>query len=182
MGYTYTPTWHFSSGSHFSPSYIPGARLSHAWIAPSRSLLSTFCPLVHPVDLSYLSADPALPSEAMQNWKYSTLDIVPLGRAYVLFCKAGTDDVDIWNRLKLGMSERGTALRVIVADRDFEWVDQDKGNEWERAYGLNKGRGVLVRPDQYVQAILDGSENANEIIKMLGVSLVEASASPDDVE
>lgn len=167
MGFVYEPSWHFTSGSELEPAFRHGARLSHAWVKDATD--GVLGPDVQPVDLDYVRRE--LSADKLEKWRYSTLDLVPVG-SYVLFCTF----VAPWSHLVDDVRTAGFGLRVLRIAQDFGWVDEVAGQAWMSSYGLLDDEGgaaaVLVRPDQYIEAVLRDESEIDGVPAMLGHSLV----------
>jgi hypothetical protein len=169
LGYVYEQDHKIVNPAEFVPAYRPGARLSHAWI---RTLRPEILPSrINPVDLSYLGNDMAPYSH--RDWKYSTLDLVPID-SFVLF--HSSSGVDQAQSAEKSLIEKGVAVRrlEVGADFDFTQVDEDiiAGKKWVESYGLDQGNVLLVRPDQHVVAICRSADDLGATVsKVLDMRL-----------
>ncbi|KAK4866366.1 hypothetical protein LT330_008298 [Penicillium expansum] len=170
IGYVYGATKPPSHASHYSPKFVPGARLPHAWItfpeqvsaeteAAKRSSLPQ-----EPVDVSYVKE---LDADQVRACQWSTLDL------------CGSDS---WT-LILGKEQQrphimlfqkhcnviGLPLNTWCLGSDFEIIRQS----WF-ADELIDGGGILIRPDQHILARVSFETNGEDLIaevnKHLGIS------------
>lgn len=132
--------------SYYSPKFVPGARLPHAWIkiVEQPSLIKRtgkHSSIPHePVDVSYIKE---LDANKIKTCQWSTLDLcgpdswtVILGRdhtgSHVSQFKQHCDAIHV-------------RLNVWCLGADFELVQKN----WFEDEALNNG-GLLVRPDQHI--------------------------------
>lgn len=143
IGYVYGSKERPKNASLYTPKFIAGARLPHAWIRfPNRGNT----PSVNPVDLSYVGE---LSMDDVEARKYSTLDLCTLD-GFALIVGHG----DLWRKrfdaLKTAMEPQGLKLSLYVAGSDFEFAQEDGRLLYQHGVELENGGGLLVRPDQHI--------------------------------
>jgi hypothetical protein len=173
IGFVYEPDWTFTKPNVFEPAYRRGARLSHAWV---QGFDDRWVGLAKPVDFEYIKHE--LPQDKRERWRYSILDLVP-ANAYLLVLSGSAlgDDEKRWAALEKGLSSVGVQVNVLAIGKDFHWAEPDAGKAWEAAYGVPEGGAVLVRPDQHVEAVIQGSEGVEAVVRGIGRSLVDGTIS-----
>ncbi|KAJ5162604.1 Monooxygenase FAD-binding [Penicillium coprophilum] len=166
IGYVYGATKPPPHASYYSPKFVPGARLPHAWIrfrdrlsqeteAVKRSALPR-----EPVDVSYIKEFDADQVRACQ---WSTLDLCgPDSWTLILGQEQQTPQVTL---LQKHCKVIGVPLNTWSLGVDFEIVRQG----WF-ADELAHGGGILVRPDQHVfTRVAYGEDMIAEVNKHLGI-------------
>jgi hypothetical protein len=143
IGYVYGQTEKPPHASHYSPKFVPGARLPHAWIKLRSSGAQ---PQIEPLDISYVKE--LTPSE-IDACRYSILDLCAFD-TFTLF----VGSIDTWaghfEALQDALSDRGVKLNLFAADRDFEFANEQHHDLFSSGAGFGAGGGVLVRPDQHI--------------------------------
>jgi hypothetical protein len=151
----------------YTPRYVAGARLPHAWAYPlnSEAVLG-----VKPVDLSYVDE---LPIDDVQQRRYSTLDLCCFD-SFTLLLGSGLTAQSRGRQVKdlLRISAKGKAvppLRVLQYGVDFTVRSGERADEFLDKFGLNDevGGGVLVRPDQHILLTLAEKTSVNEIVNAI---------------
>ncbi|KAG0158527.1 hypothetical protein PDIDSM_6042 [Penicillium digitatum] len=170
IGYVYGATKPPSHASHYSPKFVPGARLPHAWItfpeqvsseteAAKRSSLPR-----DPVDVSYVKE---LGADQVRACQWSTLDLCgPDSWTLILGKEQQNPQISF---LQKHFSVVGLPLNTWRLGMDFEIVKQS----WF-ANELIHGGGILIRPDQHILARVSieakGKDLVTEVSKHLGIS------------
>ncbi|KAJ5385616.1 hypothetical protein N7517_003527 [Penicillium concentricum] len=169
IGYVYGATKPPPHASHYSPRFVPGARLPHAWIsfpdqlsreteAAKRSSLPQ-----ESVDVSYVKE---FKVDQVRACRWSTLDLCgPDSWTLILGQEQQTPNITL---LQKHCTMIGVLLNTWRLGVDFEIVRQS----WF-ADELVHGGGVLVRPDQHILARViaetDGEDVIAEMNKHLGI-------------
>jgi hypothetical protein len=134
IGYVYGSNEIPPHASKYTPKFLVGARLPHAWIRPVQPTLPS-------VDVSYV--DEFTPEE-IECRQYSTLDLCDFDK----FTLIGNLDVPNVKTLRLG--------------RDFTVVGE-AGVKWVEGAGLERGGGLLIRPDQHILMVLDPDTTVEDV-------------------
>lgn len=167
LGYVYEPDHTIGDPTGFTPVYRKGARLSHVWIQSLNTDVSKALP--RSVDLSYLGDE--MFQGHPDNWRHSTLDLVPIDAFVILHAIIG---YDMAHAIEGDMKDRGLPVRRLAHRWDFGFGDQDEpvkaGKDWLAGYGLDKGGVIVVRPDQFIAAVIPNGgyreELVNDIVSM----------------
>lgn len=136
------------NASNFTPKFVPGARLPHAWIRLRIS--SDALEGIPPVDVSYVKE---FSQDEIRARKYSTLDPVRFD-AFTLIVSSREAWSSRFQELDEAIRSKNSKvkLQLWAVDTDFEFVDV-KGQElFEKGAGLSEGGALLVRPDQHLLA------------------------------
>ncbi|CAI7607559.1 unnamed protein product [Penicillium glandicola] len=160
IGYVYGDTKPPPHASHYSPKWVPGARLPHVWITfpdqnppETEAAKRSFLPR-EPVDVSYVKE---LDADQVQACQWSTLDLCgPESWTLILGKQQQNPDVTL---LQKYCNVIGIPLNSWRLGVDFEIV----GQSWF-ANELVNGGGVLVRPDQHILARITAETNGAEVI------------------
>lgn len=146
--------------SHYTPKFVAGARLPHAWIS-FRTGASK--PEVKPLDVSYVRE---FHQEAVDARRFSTLDLCSFDGFTFLVGKR-----EEWTeRLsKLANTKTGSKLklRLFVVGEDFDFVEDHHRQLFEENAGLENGGGLLVRPDQHILTRLTADVSVEELEALL---------------
>ncbi|KAF2424438.1 hypothetical protein EJ08DRAFT_639399 [Tothia fuscella] len=167
IGYVYGSNYQPPHASHFTPKFVPGGRLPHAWIRPSR--LHIIDSLLKPVDVSYVWDFSFSEQEAR---RFSTLDLVPRDGFALFVTKEGG-----WHRrferIKQRLFLRNIKIELFVVGEHFEFAIPVDGEKWAERAGLAEGGGLLIRPDQHIlmrfKVDAGGVEVVNSVLEHLGV-------------
>lgn len=154
IGYVYGQKEPPAHASNFTPKFVPGARLPHAWIHIKNSLD------LPAIDVSYVKEFSPQEIEAR---RYSTLDLCPFDKFTLLVGSraAWTERFkDLENSLVRG---DGVGLCFSVAGEDFDFVDEKYADRFADEVKLSTGGGLLIRPDQHILRILKTDDNAEEL-------------------
>lgn len=169
--------------SHYSPKYVQGARLPHAWIKVSKPELIKG---IAPVDLSYVSE---LSQEKIEACRWSTLDLCAPDSFTLIQAdtpQAHERAAEIRRLLECGaphsattlngfgfhgapQTSMGQVLRVITYGRDFGTLVVPAGEAFVKQAHLTEilGGGVLVRPDQHILMMVEQDTTAIEIVSTI---------------
>ncbi|KAI6780267.1 FAD binding domain-containing protein [Emericellopsis cladophorae] len=143
IGYVYgdkeTPT----SASSFTPKFVTGARLPHAWIKLRGSTAALDLP---PVDVSYVSE---FTKDDIAARKYSTLDLVDMDN-FTLIVSSKAAWAERFQQLQDALDEINGQLQLRAMDADFEFVDAKQLELFEEGAHFSEGGALLVRPDQHL--------------------------------
>lgn len=159
IGYVYGSSEIPSHASHYSPKYIPGARLPHVWIEP-KSTLTKFGSLPPAVDVSYVKQ---LNHEEITLRRYSSLDLCSFNAFTII---AGSKS---WRALvqELDAIPRLPEINVVVLGEDFTLISGHRSDAWIEGCGFKAGGALLVRPDQHVLARLNASTTSDDLRKVI---------------
>jgi len=165
LGYVYEPDYKLDQPTGFVPSYRKGARLSHAWIKILNvKLIST---RLEPIDTSYLGD--ALKPYVHRKWEYSTLDLIPINSFVIFHSSSGSDFA---KEVEGALNEQQIPVRRVQQGVDFDFADSleeiEAGRRWVSAYGLDKGGVLVVRPDQFIAAVLSPDTFVEGIVGEIG--------------
>ncbi|KAH8646339.1 FAD binding domain-containing protein [Xylariales sp. PMI_506] len=161
IGYVYGSEEMPAHASQYSPKFIRGARLPHAWITfTSPKIPKDFRPL----DVSYIKE---WSSEDVEARTTSILDLCDY-QSFTLI-------VGSRNAWKHRFEELQHTLRhltkipvmIWAADSDFKFVFPNQAQLFERAIGLSDGGAVLVRPDQHILSILEPDAFIPDLMRAL---------------
>lgn len=169
IGYVYDTIDAPTDPSAYTPKYIPGARLPHQWIRPLPEGIGLS---VSPVDLSHVHE---LSQEQRSARQYSTLDLCRFD-TFTFITNSSQAQVQRATEVGHLLSVKSpitnpVPLQVIVLDVDFEFVFPDRAKEWFVAFNLGAGGGVIVRPDQHIQSIVDNQTTAQQIVASLNMAV-----------
>lgn len=145
IGYVYGASKPPPHASYYSPKFVPGARLPHAWISfpdqPSSTTINAKLLTLprEPVDVSYVKE---LSKDQIQACQWSTLDLCAPD-SWTLILGQGQEDSQATS-LQKHCHTIGISLYVWRLGVDFELVRQ-----YWFADELRNG-GILVRPDQHI--------------------------------
>lgn len=149
------------NASDFTPKFVPGARLPHAWIRARAG--SAVLDLVPPVDVSYVKE---FGPEEIAARQFSMLDLVDIDSFILIVSSAiawQTKVEQIWALLH----RSNVQLKVWSVDGDFEIVDVKQRDLFEAGAGLLNGGGLVVRPDQHIIARVKETMTAQDIAALI---------------
>ncbi|OQD79883.1 hypothetical protein PENANT_c042G04905 [Penicillium antarcticum] len=140
IGYVYGASKPPAHASFYSPKFVPGARLPHAWIKFPEAQTNIGDIHQEPIDVSYVKE---LSEDQVKAFQWSTLDLcAPDSWTLIL----GQDKPSLQTTQ---FQEHCEAIKVKLtiwrAGLDFDTIDQS----WF-ADELNNQGGILVRPDQHI--------------------------------
>lgn len=149
--------------SHYSPKFVPGARLPHAWVKILNSSVSSEKVGKHnalprePVDVSYVKE---LSKKEVESCQWSTLDLCgPDSWTLIL----GRDQLlPRLSSLENHCDSIGLGLNVWRLGGDFELT---KKNVFEDE--LSNGGGILIRPDQHIIMRVTSHTTGDDMLKEL---------------
>ncbi|KAJ4405302.1 hypothetical protein N0V82_010336 [Gnomoniopsis sp. IMI 355080] len=153
IGYVYGQNEPPANASKFSPKFVPGARLLHAWI---RLKYSSGLPVV---DTSYVKE---FSQQEIDARRYSTLDLCPFDK-FTLIASSQTQWGERFRDLQKTMAEYGIQICFRSAREDFEFIDQKYAKLFANEARLDDGGGLLVRPDQHILRVLHRDNTSEEL-------------------
>ena len=160
IGYVYGSNDRPANASNFSPKFVPGARLPHAWINP---LKTAFKQKLGALDVSYVSE---LSSEEIERRKYSTLDLCERNGFTMLVGHNST-----WKHRLDNVSATTTTemppIYVKLLGVDFEMKNTANAASWIDRTGISNGHSILVRPDQHILGFLSEDEDLSDLERLL---------------
>ncbi|CAG8021597.1 unnamed protein product [Penicillium nalgiovense] len=170
IGYVYGATEPPAHASHYSPKFVPGARLPHAWISfpnklsPETEAAKRSSLPQKPVDVFYIKE---LDEDQVRAFQWSTLDLCgPDSWTLVL---GQEQEIPHITFLQKHCNMIGVRLNIWRLGVDFEIIRQS----WFVDELVNGG-GVLIRPDQHILARVSDGTNGEHLImevnKHLGIS------------
>ncbi|QDS67736.1 hypothetical protein FKW77_005960 [Venturia effusa] len=143
IGYVYGDKLVPPNASAYTPKFVPGARVPHAWI---RIRSSNFFGEHVPVDISYVEE---LSPEFVAARQYSVLDLCPIDSFTMLVGSQGAW-MERFRKLKRALGQRGVKLVMFAAGEDFEFTNEAHLELFANGAGLKSGSGLLLRPDQHI--------------------------------
>ncbi|CAP94022.1 hypothetical protein E8E15_010335 [Penicillium rubens] len=160
IGYVYGATKPPAHASHYTPKFVPGARLPHAWISfpdqtsPETEAAKRSSLPQKPVDVSYVRE---LDLDQARACQWSTLDLCgPDSWTLILGQEQEIPHITL---LQKHCNMIGVRLNIWRLGVDFEIVRQS----WF-ADELVNGGGVLIRPDQHILARVSAETNGEDLI------------------
>lgn len=153
IGYVYGRKEPPAHASKFTPKFVPGARLPHAWIRMKNS------PDLPAIDVSYVKE--FSPHEVAAR-RYSTLDLCPFDK-FTLLVGSRTAWTERFKDLEGSVRGHGVGLCISVAGEDFDFVDQKYAEHFADEADMSTGGGLLIRPDQHILRILRTDDKAEEL-------------------
>ncbi|KAH8733472.1 FAD binding domain-containing protein [Ilyonectria robusta] len=143
IGYVYGNKETPPNASNFTPKFVPGARIPHAWIKPIDASITDETPAL---DVSYVKEFTAGEIAARQ---YSTLDLCGMDALTLIASTAEpwTQKVD---ELQASLATRNIKVQLWVAGVDFEFTGAEQKALFEKDGGFATGGALLVRPDQHL--------------------------------
>lgn len=160
IGYVYGSNKVPPHASYYTPKFIAGARLPHAWIRPADpSYISQPVAL----DLSYIDE---LSVDEKQIRQYSTLDLCGYDSFTLIVGERGKWASRVQSLLGM-LEEIKVRIRLYGSDVDFAFVQQYHRSLFDDGASFNAGGGLLVRPDQHVLAKLQPEVTVQEMALLL---------------
>ncbi|CAK7236556.1 hypothetical protein SEUCBS140593_009659 [Sporothrix eucalyptigena] len=157
IGYTYGSKDAPPNASDFTPKFVPGARVPHAWIKPLHS--EVFGDL-KPIDVSYVKE---LNQHDIAAKQYSTLDLCKMDGFTIL-----APSEEVWKgkfeEVHKELLEAGVTARLYTAGVDFVFVDPEQKALFNNEGGFSYGNALVVRPDQHI-TMLPAPETSAALIK-----------------
>lgn len=161
IGYVYGMDKAPDHASHYSPKFLPGARIPHAWIRIKG--VTTLLP----VDVSYVKEFSEQDTKSRQ---YSTLDLCIYDHFTLLVGSRG-QWVERFQALRAAVKGHGVRVALAVAHHDFEFVLEQQEQLFAREGRLGVGGGLLIRPDQHVLCLIQPTDSATSIAQSLAEHL-----------
>ncbi|OQD92693.1 hypothetical protein PENSOL_c038G09024 [Penicillium solitum] len=161
IGYVYEATKPPPHASRYSPKFVPGARLPHAWISfaghlsPETQAAKRSSLPQEPVDVSYVRE---LDADQVRACQWSTLDLCgPDCWTLILGKEQQNPHIAL---LQKHFNVIGLNLNTWRLGVDFEIARQS----WF-ADELVNGGGILIRPDQHILARVSTETNGEDVIE-----------------
>jgi hypothetical protein len=178
IGYVYGSSKTPANASTYSPKFIAGARLPHAWIsfpAPDLSLSpkrSAYPALADPIDVSYV-AELYRNQVDLDTRRWSILDLCAPDAFTIITgssdAGAGENTPESNEPRILQVQDRlqteGLRIDMWTAGRSFNFVGDHVA--FAREVQLDNGGGLIVRPDQHILMTFDRATTASEMISAL---------------
>ncbi|KAK9792807.1 putative FAD-binding domain-containing protein [Seiridium cardinale] len=156
IGYTYGEKEVPSHASHYTPKFVPGARLPHAWIkVRDGKALEPF----EPLDVSYVKEWSSADVSARQT---SIMDLCPY-HSFTLIVGSRSGWEQRIGELQDRLQKRKIQIRLWAAGTDFEFVFPKHEQQFDEGSRLNNGGGILIRPDQHILAVLGPEHKSSEL-------------------
>lgn len=156
IGYVYGDKSMPLNASAYTPKFVPGARLPHAWI---RIRNSNFLAQHAPIDISYVSE---LSPEYIAARQYSVLDLCAID-SFTMLVGSQSAWLDRFKELRRALSQRGVNLNMFAADEDFEFTTELHRELFANGVGLSNGGGLFLRPDQHILARLSSGTTVGQM-------------------
>lgn len=167
IGYVYGSDRIPLNASTYTPKYVAGARLAHAWITV------TDLTVVHQlpeIDVSYVSEFSA---SDLSCRKYSILDLCACNAfTFILGDSKGSVWQERIQQVQSHYGESSCRFNIYLLGVDFDLVlNAEHGQAWAKNAGIIQGGGLLVRPDQHILMPLGSGTTAAEILSALEAHL-----------
>ncbi|KAL1890759.1 hypothetical protein Sste5346_008084 [Sporothrix stenoceras] len=153
IGYVYGDKSTPPHASHYTPKFVPGARLPHAWITPLEYDLFDY---LEPHDVSYVK-EFSLSDIAAR--RYSTLDLVK-PQSFALIAGPGSGWKEKVEAIQQDLPGVRVLVRLYTVGVDFDFVFPEQERFFTEAALASSG-ALLVRPDQHIVAKLSSSTTAD---------------------
>ena len=147
IGYVYGDPHIPSNASLYTPRFVAGARLPHAWL---RGSLPPQVPQLREISLEYIRE---LDCAEIAAKRYSTLDLCA-PNAWTFLLGSSRHSLEKTARAVICRFAK-TRFNIINLDSDFELLLDAAGQQWLQDSGLENGGGILVRPDQHIFCIVE---------------------------
>ncbi|CAK7221310.1 hypothetical protein SBRCBS47491_004484 [Sporothrix bragantina] len=165
IGYTYGSKEAPPNASDFTPKFVPGARVPHAWIKPLHS--DVFDGLA-PLDVSYVKE---LTRDDIAAKQFSTLDLCTMD-VFTFLAPSEEAWKGKFEQVQKELLDAGVTARLYVAGVDFEFVYPEQEALFSEG-GFASGKALIVRPDQHITMLPTSDATAasikSEIINHLGL-------------
>lgn len=161
IGYVYGSTIKPAHASHYTPKFVAGARLPHAWIRPRGDRLTQD---LAPIDVSYVKEWEDADVKARQ---WSTLDLCPFDGFTITTGVRGQWPETVEKVNAMLSKFKGLRVKLACEEDDFEFVFSEQQQLFHEAGGFASGRGLLVRPDQHILAAVDPQATADDIVLVI---------------
>ncbi|KAI0136212.1 FAD binding domain-containing protein [Xylariales sp. AK1849] len=156
IGYVYGREQPPPHASHYSPKFVAGARLPHAWIKFQESKVPAH---FTPIDVSYVKE---WTGEEISGRAASTLDLCPFDSLTLIVGSRGA-----WGQrvqtCRGSLKRHNIQISLWASDTDFEFVYPKQEQLFAQGAQLADGGGILVRPDQHILAILDPEASTKDV-------------------
>jgi hypothetical protein len=156
IGYVYGDKSVPPNASKYTPKFVPGARLPHAWIHIRNS---TFLAENAPVDISYVSE---LSSDDIAARQYSVLDLCAID-SFTMLVGSQSAWMEKYRELRRILGQRGIKVNMFAADEDFSFTNELHRKLFADGVELGNRGGLVMRPDQHILTRLSSSTTAEEI-------------------
>lgn len=157
IGYVYGMNQAPAHASHYTPKFVPGARLPHAWIKIKGP---TTLP---PLDVSYIKE---FSEQDVKSRQFSTLDLCSYDR-FTLLVGSREKWAQRFQTLEAAMTQYGIRVGLVVAHHDFDFVYERQEQLFAVEGNLSSGFGLLVRPDQHLLRLVQPMDSVASIAKSL---------------
>ncbi|KAI5922123.1 FAD binding domain-containing protein [Camillea tinctor] len=161
IGYIYGSTDLSNDASLFTPKFVVGARLPHAWIRLLN--LNRQHTGIIPIDVSYVKE---LPREKVKKWQYSTLDLCSF-QCFTLITSSRQSWSSRCKALAEALGQWGVRIEMRAADCDFEFVEPIQRELFNQGAAMNEGGALLVRPDQHILGCLSPETNFLDLVTLV---------------
>lgn len=156
IGYVYGNENPPPNASDFTPKFIVGARLPHAWIKPATDpdMESSLFNIAR-IDVSYVDG---FSKTDMQARRFSTLDLVHPGTfTLIVSCRK------LWLPVMKELSSDDPLSRInvdlFVVGENFVFAEENTEKLFQEGSQLFGRGGLLVRPDQHLLGIFESEKN-----------------------
>jgi len=156
IGYVYGSTEIPSHASYYTPKFVAGARVPHAWI---RVRNSNFIVEKKPVDVSYVSE---LTPEEVDARQYSVLDLCAID-SFTLIIGSQNAWMDKFREIRKALMQRNININMFAADQDFEFANEPHRKLYIDGADFANGGGLLLRPDQHILTRLTPEVSASQV-------------------
>jgi hypothetical protein len=156
IGYVYGDKQAPPNASAFTPKFVPGARIPHAWIKPRNNSLSDQVP---PLNVSYVKE--FTPSEVAVR-QYSTLDLCSTD-AFTLLVPTSEPWTQRFEELQTELARFNVKVQLWIDGEDFEFNDANQKALFQKDGGFGDGGALLVRPDQHIVGRLGHDATLEEL-------------------
>lgn len=160
IGYVYGNEETPPNASKYTPKFVAGARLPHAWLSfrPGGSR-----PELQPLDVSYVRE---LDQKTIDVRRFSTLDLCSSDGFTFLVGKRNEWETRLRS---LANTKTGSKLKLqlFAGDEDFDYVEDYHRQLFEEGAGLEHGGGLIVRPDQHIMTRLPADVTVEELEALL---------------
>lgn len=157
IGYVYGINEAPAHASHYSPKFVPGSRLPHAWIKINGPAA------LPPVDVSYVKE---FSEQDIKSRRYSTLDLCHYDR-FTLLVGSREQWSERFQALEASLKRRGVRVALAAAYHDFDFTYERQGLLFSKEGNLRSGGGVLIRPDQHLLRLVQPTDSVASIKKSL---------------
>jgi hypothetical protein len=156
IGYVYGSDETPPHASHYTPKFVAGARLPHAWI---KMINFSAIQGISPIDVSYIKE---FSEDQVAERQYSTLDLCSPD-SLTLIVPSRQSWTKRFAELQTSLLEQNVRLRLMAADTDFQFVFQEQAELFERKGGFLDGGALLVRPDQHLLACCKADTSSDDL-------------------